>query len=152
MPAKVSAINDFPLPRTKRQLKSYLGMHQYYSKFVPNYAKVLQPLHLFSASVPTNCPSAWTEDLKSIFNKSKTAFAESTLLAFPDPLATTELIVDAFGFFIGATLQQVNHGLSQPIAFWSKSLTELQKSWSAFERELYACYAFIKHFQYLLDA
>ena len=144
LPAKVSAINDFPLPRTKRQLKSYLGMYQYYSKFIPNYAKFLQPLHLFSTSAPPN--------LKSLFNKSKTALAESTLLAFPDPLATTELIVDASGFCIGATLQQVNNGLSQPLAFWSKSLTESQKSWSAFERELYAYYASIKHFQYLLDA
>ena len=35
--------------------------------------------------------------------------------------------------------------------FWSKSLTESQKSSSAFERELYACYASIKQFQYLLD-
>ena len=52
LPTKVLAINDFPLPRTKRQLKSYLGMYQYYSKFVPNYAKFLQPLHLFPLPSP----------------------------------------------------------------------------------------------------
>ena len=145
-------MNDFPLPRTKHQLKSYPSMYQYYSKFAPNYAKFLQPLPLFSASAPTNRPLAWTEDLKFLFNKSKTALAELTLLAFPDPLATTELIVDASGFCIGATLLQIDNGLCQPLAFWSKSLTESQKSWSAFERELYACYASIKHFQYLPDA
>ena len=89
-------------------------MYRYHSKFVPNYAKFLQPLHLFSASAPTNRPLVWTEDLKSLFNKSITALAESTLLAFPDRLATTELIADASGFCIGVTLQQVNNGLNQP--------------------------------------
>ena len=48
--AKISAINNIPLPRIKRQLKSCLGMYQYHSKFVSHYAKFLQPLHSLSAS------------------------------------------------------------------------------------------------------
>ena len=51
-PLPTKAINDFPLPHTKRQLKSYLGMYQYYSKFVPNYTKFLLPLHLFPLPPP----------------------------------------------------------------------------------------------------
>ena len=64
----------------------------------------------------------------------------------------TELIVDPFSFCIGAALQQVENGRSKPLAFWSKSSTESEKAWYAFERELCACYASIKHFYYLLDA
>ena len=51
-PLPTKAINDFPLPHTKRQLKSYLGMYKYYSKFVPNYTKFLLPLHLFPLPPP----------------------------------------------------------------------------------------------------
>ena len=50
--SKVSAIKDYLLPRTKRQPKAYLGMYQFYARFVKVYAKLLQPLHDFA----TQCP------------------------------------------------------------------------------------------------
>ena len=64
----------------------------------------------------------------------------------------TQLAVDASGFCIGAVLQQSQNGSPQPLAFWSKALTETQKSWSAFDRELYACFSSTKHFHYFLDS
>jgi len=152
LPAKVEAINAFTLPRTPRQLRSYLGMYQYYAKFVPRCSHFLQPLHTFVASAPKNRPLQWSEDLETSFESSKTALKEATILAFPDPDAKTELVVDASGSCIGAVLQQSKEGKIFPIAFWSKGLSEAQKSWSAFERELYASYMSIKHFQYFLDA
>ena len=49
-------------------------------------------------------------------------------------------------------LQLTRDGVTTPLAFWSKGLTQKQKNWSVFEKELYACYTSLKHFRYYLEA
>jgi len=61
-------------------------------------------------------------------------------------------VVDVSGLHIGAVLQQVKDDKHTPLVFWSKALTKGQGAWSTFDRELFACYAAIKYFQYYLDA
>ena len=85
LPSKVSAIKNYQLPRTKRQLKAYLGMYQFYARFVKGYAELLQPLHDFATQCPPRRPISWNEGLVSCFQASKEALANATLLAFPDP-------------------------------------------------------------------
>ena len=152
LPSKVSAIQDFQLPRTTRQLKTFLGMYQFYAHFVPNYSEWLQPLHDLATKTSPRSPISWTDDLVSCFRESKDALAKATLLAFPDPDAETELITDASGTTVGCVLQQVKDGVSTPLGFWSKGLTKSQMHWSTFEKELFACYASLKHFRYFLEA
>ena len=88
--SKVSAIKDYQLPRTKRQLKAYLGMYKFYPRFVKSYAELLQPLHDFATQCPPRRPLSWNEKLVSCFQASKEALTNATLLAFPDPDAQTE--------------------------------------------------------------
>jgi len=150
--AKVESIRNTELPRTKRQLRRYLGMYQFYAKFVKDYAKWLQPLYSLVASTPNNRALFWSESLEECFKSSKDALADAALLAFPDPAAATELVVDASAQFIGSVLQEVKDGVHKPLAFWSKALTKAQSQWSTFDRELYACYESIRHFRHYLDA
>ena len=91
LPSKVSAIKNYQLPRTKRQLKAYLGMYYFYVRFVKDYAELLQPLHDFATQCPPRRPLSWNEGLVSCFQASKEALTNATLLAFPDPDAQTEL-------------------------------------------------------------
>ena len=92
---KVRSIQSTELPRTKRQLPHFLGMYRFYAKFKKDYAKWLKPLYSLVASTPNNRPFFWSEDLKLCFDSSKNANAEAVLLAFPNPTASTELVVDA---------------------------------------------------------
>ena len=62
------------------------------------------------------------------------------------------MVVDASGTHIGAVLQQVKNDSCAPLAFWSKALTPAQRAWSTFDRELFACFAAIRYFQYYLNA
>ena len=148
---KVETINNFVTPTTTKLLKSYLGMYQYYARFIKGSTKFLQPLYDLVNSAASSRRLIWSTESLQCFQDSKEALASATALAFPDPHAQTELIVDASGSSIGATLQQEKDGECRPIAFWSKALNKSQKSWSTFERELYACYAAIKHFSYFLE-
>ena len=152
LPSKVSAIKNYQLPRTKRQLKAYLGMYQFYARFVKGYAELLQPLHDFATQCPPRRPLSWNEGLVSCFQASKEALTNATLLAFPDSDAQTKLVTDASGTTIGCVLQQRKERTLTPLAFWSKGLTKAQLHWSTFERELFACYASLKHFRYYLEA
>ena len=152
LPIKVAAVRDFKLPRTKKQLKTYLGMYQFYARFVKNYAQLLQPLHTLAACTPPRRPISWDDKHIQYFEDSKDALANAALLAFPDPSAQTELVTDASGNSIGCVLQQSKNGVTTPLAFWSKGLTKAQENWSVFEKELFACYASLKHFRYYLEA
>ena len=62
------------------------------------------------------------------------------------------MVVDACGTLIGAVLQPVKNDSCASLAFWSKALTPAQRAWSTFDRELFACFAAIRYFQYYLDA
>ena len=97
LPNKVEAIKEVELPRTPKQLRRFLGMYQYYAKFVKAYAKFLQPLYNFITKSPSNRPLNWSEELKLAFSMAKAALSASTMLAYPDPSVATELITDASG-------------------------------------------------------
>ena len=107
----------------------------------------LQSLHALMNSTPRNQSLRWITELTNCFIQSKTTLSQATQLAFPNITAATELVVDASGTHIGA----VFHSCA-PIAFWSKALTPAQRAWSIFDRELFACFAAIRYFQYYLDA
>ena len=149
---KAQGIVEYAQPRTKRQLRRFVGMVQFYAKFIPRCAELLQPLYDVIARGPTHAPLNWTQEEEKCFQETKTALVRSVTLAYPSPQGHLELFVDASEKAIGAVLQQAVEGERQPLAFWSKSLDVAQQKWSCYERELYACYASIRHFQYMLDA
>ena len=45
VPEKVKAINDFPQPQTQRQLRRFIGLVNFYHRFLPHCAELMQPLH-----------------------------------------------------------------------------------------------------------
>ena len=94
----------------------------------------------------------WTAPCEAAFREAKEALASATLLHHPSPASPTALHVDASGEAIGAELAQQDRGGSwRPVAFFSKGLTAAQRKYSAFDRELLAIYASIKHFRHFLE-
>ena len=73
------------------------------------------------------------------------------MLTHPRCTAPTSLTVDASDFAVGAVLQQLVHGVWQPLAFFSKQLRPPERKYSAFDRELLALYLGIRHFRYFLE-
>ena len=85
------------------------------------------------------------------FHDAKTALASATLLVHPRQDAPTAVTVDASDLAIGGILEQFTDGLWRPLAFFSRKLQPAQTSYSAFDRELLAAYASIRHFWYFLE-
>ncbi|BHF84866.1 hypothetical protein SprV_1002801800 [Sparganum proliferum] len=149
VPDKVSAITAFPVPSTINQLRRFLGMVNYYHRFLPHGATILQPLNsLLTHSKKT---LVMTEEAVKSFNDVKAALASATLLAHPRADAQLTLMTDASSTAVGASLQQTVSGVLQPLAFFSKKLSPAETRYSVFGRELLAVYLSIRHFRHFLE-
>ncbi|XP_050359949.1 uncharacterized protein LOC126779872 [Nymphalis io] len=121
---KVEAIQNFPVPKTLKELRRFLGMINFYRRFIPNAAKVQAPLNqlLVGPKTKGSQPINMTPALLESFELSKKQLSEATLLVHPDPQAELSIQTDASDTAIGAVLQQFKNNEWQPLAFFSRKL------------------------------
>ena len=151
LPSSVAAVKNFPQPTNTKQLMSFLGMLNFYRCFIPGAAKMLKPLTDALKGKPQK-QLTWTEEMKVAFSSSKEALCNVATLAHPDPAAGVFLAVDASDTHVGAVLQQqARGGGPQPLGFFLKKLDPAQQKYSAFDRELLACYLGVRHFRHQLE-
>lgn len=150
---KCETIRRFPLPSDQKALRRYLGMVNFYSQFIHNCAEILAPLHsMTTPSKKGKCTKlTWTETQRQAFENSKVALSDCRLLSHPQPCAQLNVAVDASDYAVGGVLQQLVNNNWQPIAFFSRKLTNAELKYSAFGRELLAIFSTIKHFHFYLE-
>ena len=148
---KVKVIQEFPQPTTKHKLREFLGLINFYHRFILHCAETLQPLHNLLTTAHKNCNLQWTEQSLQCFSKIKQLIADVSLLTYPHSDAPTNIMTDASDTAVGAVLQQQINNEWKPIAFFSKKLKPAETRYSTFDRELLAVYLAIKHFQYFVE-
>ena len=153
-PDKVKAIVEFPQPQSLRALRRFLGMVNFYRRFFPHCADLLQPLTDMTRGQPrtSSAPLHWSDAATAAFNRAKDAICNITTLAHPLPGGDVSLQVDASNYAVGAVLQQCVDGIWQPLAFFSKRLEPAESRYSTFGRELLAMYLSVKHFRFFQEA
>ena len=152
---RIEAICNFPAPSSIKQLQRFIGMINYYSRFVRNIAEYLSPLysHLTSmVRLKNKAPIfSWPEECELYFNKAKHALSTSAILVHPKDDAHINITTDASSWAVGAVLEQLNNGIWEPISFFSKKLSTSESKYSAFDRELLGIYLALKHFRYFIE-
>ena len=149
---KVLAVRDFPRPDSQRKLREFLGLINFYHRFLNHGAAILKPLNdLLAAPQGRNKELVWTDDALHAFTAAKEALANATLLSHPVLKAPTSIMTDASDIAIGAVLQQFVEDEWRPIAYFSKKLKPAETRYSTFDRELLAIYLAIKHFRHVLE-
>lgn len=140
---KTSAVKEWPIPTTVRQIKSFLGFVGYYRCFIPGFAKIAAPLtHLLqgTAGRPT-APVVWSPVCQSSFGQLKQKLLEAPILAFTDFTQPFKLYMDASLEGLGAVLSQFQEGRELVIAYASRSLSWAERNdqnYSSFKLELLA--------------
>ena len=130
---KVRAIVEAPAPQDVSQLRSFLGMLNYYGKFLPNLSSTLAPLYRLLES---KTPWSWGNEQKEAFQEAKTQLTSSCLLVHFDPEKQVILSCDASPYGVGAVLShQMDDGSEKPVAFASRSLSPAEKKYSQLEKE-----------------
>ncbi|XP_068087027.1 uncharacterized protein [Anabrus simplex] len=153
LPEKVQAIKDYKLPETVRDLRTFLGLINFYRRYLPNAAETQAILHEYLKGAKKNDSRKidWTDEAKKQFEKCKEDLINATFLTFPVPDLPIALFTDASDQAVGAALQQYEDAGWKPIAFYSKKLSSAQKNYSAYDKELLAIYLAVKQFRHLIE-
>jgi hypothetical protein len=133
-PAKTKAIEQWPAPNNLPQLRSFLGMANFFRKFVKNYSIIAKPLTDLTRS---NAPWLWSPLCEEAFAKLKHALTHAPVLATPDYSEGAQpfsVVCDASITGVGAVLMQGD----RPIAYESRKLTPAEINYTTTEQEMLA--------------
>ena len=144
---KVKAIVDAPAPRDITQLKSYLGLLNFYRRFLPSAATLLEPLNSLMRS---NTPWKWGQDQQKAFEASKNALLSSNVLVHFDPALPLVVVADSSAYGIGAVLCHEVDGIERPIYFASRTLSQPEMNYAQIEKEALAIVFALRKFHYYL--
>ena len=118
---KVKAVVQAPVPQDIKHLRAWLGLVNYYGKFLPNLSTVLAPLHEL---LRKDCKWRWTEQCNNSFVEIKNLIASSRVITHYDPSLPIKLACDASPYGVGAVISHVfPGGVEKPIAFASRTLS-----------------------------
>nr|XP_061834657.1 uncharacterized protein K02A2.6-like [Nerophis lumbriciformis] len=145
---KVEAIVNAPQPTDQTQLKSFLGMLNYYHRFLPNISTILEPLHEL---LRKGNAWKWTTNQSRAFEATKKCLQSDKLLIHFDDGKPLYLACDASPYGVGAVLShRFTDGSEKPIGYMSRSLTVAERGYSQLEKEALAIMFGLKKFhQYL---
>ena len=143
---KLEAVEKFPVPKTKKEVRSFLGLTGYYRRFIKDYATMAVPLNnLTRKKYPETL--VWTEECDKAFNALKSVLTSSPVLSSPDFEKTFIVQMDASNYGIRAVLSQTDaDGLEHPIAYFSRKLLD-REQYSTIKKECLAIKLAIKAFQ-----
>ena len=143
-PGKIKAIKEYPVPRRVKDVRAFLGLANYYRKFVKDFAKIAGPLHDLTKKA---LKFQWTDECQAAFERLKSALIQAPILAYPDFTLPFDLYVDASDEALGMVLGQVQNGREVVISYSGRKLLPAEKNYSVTEREALAVVAGIKYFQ-----
>ena len=141
---KIKAVLDFPLPKTTKEIKSFLGLIGYYRRFIRDFARITQPL---TACLKKRNTLIIDEKYIEAFQKCKELLTNAPLLQYPDYDKPFILTTDASALALGAVLSQGPIGSDRPIAYASRTLSDTEVRYSTIERELLGILWAVKHFR-----
>jgi hypothetical protein len=141
---KVKAIKEAPKPKNVAELRSFLGITNYYGRFLQNMSAQLAPLYrLLHKDLQWN----WTDKENEAFEAAKKALQTDSLLVHCDSSKPLLLACDASQYGLGAVLSHIfENSEERPIAFMSRTLTPAEKNYSQLEKEGLAIIFGVKKF------
>ena len=149
-PDKTEAVRTWPIPRTVKDVRAYLGFTGYYRRFIQNYARIARPLNDLLIGHSTSkkgkkknarekkTPFIWTEKQQNAFDTLKERLVNPPVLAYADYRLPFKLHTDASTTGLGAVLYQQQDGQDRVVAYASRSLKTSEKNYPAHKLEFLA--------------
>ncbi|KAI8119245.1 Transposon Tf2-6 polyprotein [Lucilia cuprina] len=144
-PGKVEAIKNIKLPKTTREVRSFLGTAGWYRRFIRDFATISAPL---TDTLKKSKKFVMTPEAVDAFEKLKRALTSAPVLRHPNFAKRFYVQCDASDYGVGAVLFQLNEKEEEhPIAFYSQKLNSCQKNYSVTEKECLAAVLAIRKFR-----
>ena len=149
--AKLKGVADWPVPRSVKDVRAFLGFTGFYRYFVPHYSQIARPL------IDLTCKAAifhWGTPQTRAFETLKTLMCQRPVLHQPQYDKPFYLATDASGYGVGAVLLQegepnprTKKPMQHPIAYYSATFTPTERNYDIYERELLAVLKALKHWR-----
>ncbi|XP_043234726.1 uncharacterized protein K02A2.6-like [Amphibalanus amphitrite] len=134
-PERLAPLTEAPEPDSAAKLQSFLGAVGFYSKFVPQFSTMVEPLR----RAVQREPFEWSTDLSRLVSEVKQAVIRSPSLALFDPSLPTVVTTDASDVGLGAYISQFKGREERVVAYASRSLSAAERSYSTVEKEALCC-------------
>ncbi len=140
--SKLQAITNAPAPRNLQELRSFLGLLNYYGRL--NLSSLLQPLYALTRQ---DTRWKWSNECETAFQAAKAKLLSSSVLTHYDVALSLRLAEDASAYRVGAVISHVMpDGAERPIAFASRTLSDSEKNYAQVEKEALSLVFGIKRF------
>lgn len=149
-PSRIKALLDYKIPKTAKEVSRFVGMCNFFSKFIENYAGICVPLNQLRRK---KVKFVWTNECQEAFVKLKHTIAHPPVLKLADFHKPFTVMSDASYNAMGACLlQEVDGGGLLPVAYYSRKFTDSQRRYSIYEKEALAAILAIEHWHQFLEA
>ena len=148
-PEKTNKVASWPVPSSKLEVQRFLGLANYYRRFIRDFASIAKPLHRLTEKT---ADFRWSQECQAAFERLRRCLVSAPILAFPDFSRPFIVDTDASGDGIGAVLSQEQpDGTERVVAYASRVLTKAERRYCVTRQELLAVVVFLQHFRpYLL--
>ena len=141
---KIEAVKDFPVPKSVKNIRQFLGLAGYYRRFIKDFAHTAKPL---SNLTKKDVKFSWGEKAQNAFDTLKDALCKAPVLQFPDLSKPYNITCDASGYAVGGVLSQGEIGKDRPIAYTSRVLRGPELAYEVYEKEALAIIHSVKTFR-----
>ncbi len=132
---KTNAVRNWPLPKWVKEVQAFLRLTNYYWKFVPNYAKIAEPLMQL---MHKNKKWHWDKEQKNVFHTLKKSLSETTHLRILNLTCEKVLKTNTSNFTVGACLYQIENEQQRLIVYQLRKLSGSEKRYEVHDKELLA--------------
>ena len=148
-PVKVEGVANWPIPPNVKEVQSFLGFTNFYRQFIQDFADVARPLHDLTKK---DIPWEWNAEHQAAFDNLKKAITSSPVLIFPSDDKPYRVEADSSGHASGAVLSQEGEdGKWHPVAFLSKSLSEVERNYDVHDKEMLAIIRALEEWRHYLE-
>ena len=147
-PANTQAVRTFPVPKNQRDVRSFLGLANFYRRFCKDFAKIASPLNTL---LQKNTKFVWTDQAQAAFDTLKQTLITAPMLHYPDLNSSFCLTTDASDVSLGYILSQKDeNNKDRVVAYGGRSIRPEERKWTVTEKECLAVVEGIKAYrQYL---
>eukprot|EP00253_Pinus_taeda_P021045 PITA_21045 len=146
-PSKIQIIVDLPIPKTQKEVRSFLGYASYYKRFIEHFSRMTLPLFKLLAK---DAPFNWNDNCQQAFETLKVKLSTTPVLKGPNWDLPFHIFTDAADTIVGASLGQKEQSCHYAIYFISKNLTPAELNYTVTEKEMLAVIHAVNKFQHYI--
>ena len=149
-PVKIAGVTQWPTPTSKKEVSAFLGFINFYRRFIESFSHVARPLFDLTRK---DVNFTWSSDAEAAFNELKQRITSSPILILADDSKPYRLEADSSNYATGAVLSQQSSedGKWHPVAYYSKSLSLVERNYEIHDKELLAIIRALEEWRHFLE-